>query len=75
MTTEILTVTGKPMPLDLLLFRRFQREIPGFVEATYAQNPGLADLGPILPIDTKVSVTPPAPRPAKFTRKSIRLFE
>ena len=75
MTTEILTVTGKPMPLDLLLFKRFQREIPGFVEATYASNPGLADLGPILPLGTEVTVTVPALRPTKTVRKTIRLYD
>ena len=75
MTTETLTVRGKPMPLDLLLFKRFQREIPGFVEATYTQNPGLADLGLILPIGTEVTVTTPAPRPTKTIRKAIRLYD
>ena len=75
MTTETLTVLGKPMPLDLLLFRRFQREIPGFVEATYDQNPGLADLGPILPVGTEVTITVPAPRPTKTVRKTIRLYD
>ena len=75
MTTEILTVLGKPMPLDLLLFKRFKREIPGFVEATYAANPGLADLGPILPLGTEVTVTVPAPRPTKTVRKTIRLYD
>ncbi len=49
MATEILTVSGTPMPLDLLLFKRFGREVPGLVEATWAANYGLADLGPILP--------------------------
>ena len=75
MTTETLTVTGKPKPLDLLLFRRFKREIPGFVEATYALNPGLAALGPVLPLGTTVLVTLPGPPPAVALRKLIRLFE
>ena len=75
MATEILTVIGRPKPLDLVLFRRFGREVPGLVEATYAQNPGLADLGPLLPRRTKVVVTTPAPAPAKTTRKTIRLYD
>ena len=75
MAVEVLTVEGHAMPLDLLLFKRFGREIRGFVEATYAQNPGLAALGPVLPLGTTVRVTPPAPAAAKFTRKSIRLYD
>ena len=75
MATETLTVIGRPKPLDLVLFRRFRREVPGLVEATYAQNPGLADLGPLLPRGTKVLVTAPAPAPAKTTRKTIRMYD
>ncbi len=75
MTTEILTVSGRAMPLDLLLFHRYRREIPGFVEATYAQNPGLAALGPELPAGTAVTVTVPAPAPTVTARKLVRLFE
>ena len=75
MATEILTVKGHPMPLDLLLFKRFGREVPGLVEATWAANYGLADLGPILPVGTKVTVTPPAPAAKKFTRPTIRLYD
>ena len=75
MATVILTVIGRPKPLDLVLFRRFGREVPGLVESTYAQNPGLADLGPLLPRGTKVVVATPAPAPAKTTRKTIRLYD
>ena len=75
MAIETLTVIGRPKPLDLVLFRRFGREVPGLVEATYDQNPGLADLGPLLPRRTKVLVTTPAPAPAKTTRKTIRLYD
>ena len=75
MSTEILTVAGRPRPLDLLLFRRFGREVPGLVEATYAGNPGLADLGPELPTGTRVAVEVPAPPPAVVRRPVVRLFE
>ncbi|MGI3901223.1 MAG: tail protein X [Janthinobacterium lividum] len=75
MTDEVLTVTGKPMPLDLLLYRRFKREVPGLVEATYRQNRGLADLGPVLPLGTAVTVTPPAPAPATPVRTTIKLYD
>ena len=75
MTDEVLTVTGRPMPLDLLLFRRFKRQVPGLVEATYRQNRGLADLGPVLPLGTMVTVTPPAPAPVRAVRPTIKLYD
>lgn len=73
MATETLTATA-PMPLDLLLWRRFKCEVGGLVEQTYAANPGLADLGPILPHGTEVVVTIPATSAGKtIVRKLIRL--
>lgn len=74
MTTVILTVTGAPQPLDLLLFRRYGRETKGLVEQVYADNPGLAALGPVLPLGTDVAVTPPTPPPAKPKRKVVQLY-
>ena len=75
MSTETLTVKGASQPLDLLLFKRFKRQVAGLVEATYAQNQGLAALGPILPLGTKVIVTPPGPAPSKTVRKTIKLYD
>lgn len=74
MATETLTVTT-PMPLDLLLWRRYKREVPGLVEQTLAANYGLAALGPVLPRGTQVTVTPPGPAPSKTTRKTIKLYD
>lgn len=67
MATETLIVDRAFCPLDLLLFRRLKREVPGLVEKTLAGNPGLAGLGPILPIGTVVVVEIPGPasRPAR----------
>lgn len=74
MTPDVLTVSSALTTLDLLLWRKYRREVPGLVEQTLAQNRGLAALGPILPIGTKVTVTPPAPPPARTPRPVIRLF-
>ena len=74
MTTEVLTVAGRPMPLDLLLFKRFKREIQGFVEQTLDANYGLAALGPILPIGTEVTVTVPSPKAAVKQAPFVNLF-
>jgi phage tail protein X len=75
-TTEILIVANDaPTPLDLLLFRRFRQDLPGLVERTLLLNPGLADLGPLLPRGARVLVEPPAPVSAKPVRTSIRLYD
>lgn len=76
MTLEVLTVANDRTPLDLLLFRRFRREVPGLVEATLArpENYLLAGLGAYPPPGTKVTVEIPAPA-AKTNRPVISLFD
>lgn len=71
MATEILTFPTDDWPLDLLLFRRFKREVAGLVEATFAANPGLADLGPCPPRGTRVVVTPPVPAAGRIAVKRL----
>ena len=76
MATEILTIPNDRTPLDLLLWRRFRREVPGLVEQTLMlpANYGLADLGPFPPPGTKITVAIPAPA-AKSSRRVISLFD
>ena len=73
MATITLTVQDAFTPLDLLLFRHFKREVPGLVEATFAKNQGLADLGAFLPVGTHVLVDEPAPA-TRNTRPLITLW-
>lgn len=76
MALETLTVGQEGETLDLLLFRRFRREVEGLVEGTLALNPGLADLGPILPLWTRVLVEPPAPAPrGRKARPVVSLYD
>jgi phage tail protein X len=75
MTIEILTIENEVTPVDLALFRRFKREVPGLVEKTLAMNPGLAALGPFPPIGTTFKVEVPAPAARREPRKIIRLTD
>lgn len=51
--------------VDLLVYRHFGRTV-GLVEATLELNPGLADIGPILPLGTVVELPePPVDQPSK----------
>lgn len=72
--TETLTVDRVACPLDLLLFQRFRREVPGLVEETFERNPGLAALGTFLPIGTKVVVEIPAPTNRPSPKPIITLW-
>ncbi|MCD9124026.1 tail protein X [Cupriavidus sp. UGS-1] len=58
--------------VDLLVFRHFGRT-RGLVETVLEMNPGLADLGPILPIGTEVELpSAPADQP---TKPLLQLFD
>ena len=74
MALETLIVPNDQTPVDLLLWRRFRREVPGLVEQTLAHNPGLADLGPFPPAGTTVVVTAPSPQDAA-AKPVISLFD
>ena len=63
MITETLTVLTEQCPLDLLLWRRFKRDIPGLVEKTYALNPDLVFDNEFLKLGRKVIVPTPEPEP------------
>ena len=63
MTIETLEVATERTTLDLLLWRRFRREVPGLVEDTLRRNPGLARLGAFLPVGLSVKVAVPDPEP------------
>lgn len=60
--TEQVTVEGDDLTLSLIVWRRFKRPMPGQVEAILDQNPGLADLGPTLPVGTVFQMPVPVPR-------------
>jgi len=49
---ERITVEGDALTVSLIVWRRFKRPMPGLVAAILDINPGLADLGSILPLGT-----------------------
>ena len=56
---ERVGISGDRITLSLLVWRRFRRPMPGYVEATLALNPGLAGLGFFIPIGTAVDLPIP----------------
>ncbi len=60
--TESFVVDGDGVPIDLIVWRRYRRQTPALVEAVLTLNPGLADIGPLLPRGTKLAI--PIDQPA-----------
>lgn len=58
---EPVVVEGEGLTVSLIVWRRFRRPMPGLVERIHEQNPGLADLGPVLPVGARFRMPiPPA---------------
>ena len=68
---ETLTVAAEQTTLDLLLWRRFRREVPGLVEDTLRRNPGLANIGVFLLLGMAINVQTPAPEPRGRTAVQV----
>lgn len=68
-TTTVTAIQGDT--LDLICQRHLGTPA-GTVEAALALNPGLADLGPVLPIGTPVTL--PA-KPARAIAPTIKLWD
>lgn len=75
MTTETITVAGDGITIDLLVWRRFRARRDGLVERIIATNPGLAALGPILPVGTVVTIPMDDPAAAPQDRALVRLWD
>lgn len=70
--TEIVKSTGFTVPR--LVWSLLRRQPIGYVEKVYAANRGLADLGPILPVGTKVVFPLDDIEPAKKS-EVVRLWD
>lgn len=56
MTTKIETIKAEGFTLPRLVWALLRRQPVGFVEKVLDANPGLAALGPFLPVGTKVKI-------------------
>jgi phage tail protein X len=59
----IVKVAGEGVSVDLLIWREYKRPMIGLVEKVLDTNPGLAALGPILPVGTLVKLPTVKPPP------------
>lgn len=55
--------------VDLMVWRHYGRIWPGLVEAVLRDNPGIADIGPVLPTGTRLVMQDyQPPRRSRMTR-------
>lgn len=73
-TIETITVRREGMTLSRLIWGRFKKQVPGMVENVLSINPGLAALGPFLPVGTAIKVPIPAPRNDNTDITPVRLW-
>lgn len=71
---DTVTVQGENILLDLLLWRRYGVRGQGLVVAALELNPGLAGLGPVLPIGTVVKLPELPHEDARPPRRIVSLF-
>jgi phage tail protein X len=71
--SETITIRGEGISLDLLLWRKFGVRGRELVESALDLNPGLAALGPIIPMGTVVRI-PPLPAESRTPVKLVTLF-
>lgn len=71
---ETITVRGEGISLDLLLWRRYGVRGQSLVEEALDLSPGLAALGPLLPLGTMVTVPDLPPAPATPVRRIVSMF-
>lgn len=56
MTETTITISGDGITVSSLVWRRYRRPMPGLVEAVLDRNPGLAGLGALIPVGTRVVI-------------------
>jgi phage tail protein X len=77
MTTEDVEtylVEGDGVVLDLILWRRYQRNTKDLLERTLDLNPGLADLGVFIPDGTRVMLPIDKPK-TQTVLKLVKLWD
>lgn len=71
---ELYTVRQEGLMLDLVLWRRYGKPGEGLVARTLGLNPGLAELGPILPLRTVILLADLPRVPGRITPQPVDLF-
>lgn len=60
--------------VDAICWRHYGRTA-GITEAVYAANPSLAEIGPLLPLGTPITLPDLPTQPAAATRQLVNLWD
>jgi phage tail protein X len=73
---ERIRVDAEFLTVPLIVWKKFGRPMPGLVEDTYSRNPGLSELGPILPVGTEflMKIEAASVSPVAASAEQIRLW-
>ncbi|SFV32558.1 P2-like prophage tail protein X [Devosia crocina] len=72
--TQSFTIKREGVTLDLLLYQVHGVEGPAMLEVALGLNPGLADMGPFIPLGTTVIVPDKPARDVFRVRPTVSLF-
>ncbi|WP_018261370.1 tail protein X [Methylobacterium sp. WSM2598] len=74
---QTVTVQGRRITLDLLLWRAYGRagNTAAMLAAALKLNPGLAGQGPEIPLRTRVTLPDPPRATTRAPRKVVSLFD
>lgn len=71
--TKTVRVSTEGVTLSLMIWRQFRASMPGVLEQALTLNPGIASLGPYLPVGTVVVL--PLPQKVVATKPVVRLWD
>ena len=76
MTTKIETVQREGLTLSKMIWALLGRQPAGYAEIVLAANPGLAALGPELPVGTKIAFPlDEVPSDSQQVEQAVRLWD
>lgn len=74
-TTETIVIKGDELTIDLILYRRFKRPMPGLFERVLDMNRDIAETGPFLPLGAKLVIPIDAPATTPAVSPAVRLWD
>ncbi len=74
-TYERYKIETTGIKVSLMIWRRFKKPMIGMAERIFALNPGLADLGPFLPLGTVVVIPIDPPAERVTSRPVVQLWD
>lgn len=75
MATETIIIRDDQATVDLILYRRFKRPMPGLFERVLDLNRDVAEFGPFLPVGFALVIPIDAPNGTPAETPAVRLWD